>query len=59
MMRGIRGFMKLIGPGSLPSLQFSTGGTGSRWISYENNFLAAIDMSSLYLQHKIHFTQAR
>ena len=44
--------------GSLPSLQFSTGGTGSRWISYENNFLAAIDMSSLYLQHKIHFTQA-
>ena len=40
--------------GSLPFVQFYS---DSRWVSFENNFLATIDMSGLYLHHIFNFSQ--
>ena len=40
--------------GSLLFVQFYS---DSRWVSFENNFLATIDMSSLYLHHIFAFSQ--
>ena len=40
--------------GSLPFVQFYS---DSKWVSFENNFLATIDMSSLYLHHIFNFSQ--
>ena len=40
--------------GSLPFLHFYS---DAKWISFENNFLATIDMSGLYLHHVFNFSQ--
>ena len=40
--------------GSLPFVQFYS---DSRWVSFENNFLATIDMSGFYLHHIFNFSQ--
>ena len=40
--------------GSLPFVQFYS---DSKWISFENNFLATVDMSGLYLHHVFNFSQ--
>jgi hypothetical protein len=40
--------------GSLPFVQFYS---DAKWVSFENNFLATIDMSGFYLHHVINFSQ--
>ncbi|MEJ2617633.1 MAG: hypothetical protein P8Z35_21945 [Ignavibacteriaceae bacterium] len=40
--------------GSLPFVQFYS---DSRWVYFENDFLATIDMSSFYLHHIFNFSQ--
>ncbi len=40
--------------GSLPFVQFYS---DSKWVSFENNFLATVDMSGLYLHHIFNFSQ--